>query len=364
MRLATVFDRDSNEPRPVFELPGGQRVELRELFRAESPASLPPEATGDDAIDHELSELPLYFTDLAKTVEFLDDVVDAIRDWARHQADRPESESRERESTRVDAMSFLPPVPAPRSFREFDAFEQHAKAWRARHDLKISPVWYDAPSFVFANAGSLTGHESPVHAPTESEELDYGLQLAAIVGRGGRDIKARDAWRHIAGFTIVNSFAARDIERREIAMAVGRGKSRDFATAVGPYLVPLSSLRDRVDADDRLHLAMRALINGNELSRADASQMFFTWPQLIEHASRDAELYPGDVISSGIVGTGSVLDLGGSNAAPWLKAGDVVELEVERLGILRTPIVHRPSRVTNGVAQTGAILAQRTALST
>jgi fumarylacetoacetate (FAA) hydrolase len=190
------------------------------------------------------------------------------------------------------------------------------------------------------------------------------MQIAAIIGRGGRDIRSSDAWKHIAGFTIVNSFSARDIERREVAVGAGRSKSRDFATAVGPYLVPLSSLRDRIDADDHLHLVMRAFINGNELSRADASHMFFTWPQLIEHASRDAELYPGDVISSGIVGTGSVLDLGGSNAAPWLKAGDVVELEVERLGILRTPIVHRPSRTTNGIAQTGAVLAQRTALST
>jgi fumarylacetoacetate (FAA) hydrolase len=362
MRLATVFDRESNEPRPVFELPSGHRVELRELFLPETSSSLPPEATGDDAIDQELSEIPLYFTDLAKTVEFLDDVIDAIRDWARHQADREDSETLERAATRVDTMAFLPPVPAPRSFREFDAFEQHAKTWRARHDLKISPVWYDAPSFVFANAGSLIGHDTPVHAPMDCEELDYGLQIAAVIGRGGRDIRSADAWKHIAGFTIVNSFAARDIERREIAVGAGRAKSRDFATAVGPYLVPLNSLRDRIDADDRLHLAMRALINGNELSRSDAAHMFFTWPQLIEQASRDAELYPGDVIASGIVGTGSVLDLGGSNAAPWLKAGDVVELEVERLGILRTPIVHRPSRAASGVAQAGTVIA-RAALS-
>jgi fumarylacetoacetate (FAA) hydrolase len=362
MRLATVLDRESNEPRPVFELPSGHRVELRELFRPESPSTLPPEATGEDAADQELSEMPLYLTELAKTVEFLEDVVDAVRDWARHQSDRPDSESLERAATRVDAMPFLPPVPAPRSFREFDAFEQHAKAWRARHDLKISPVWYDAPSFVFSNAASLIGHETPVHAPADCEELDYGLQIAAVIGRGGRDIRSADAWKHIAGFTIVNSFAARDIERRELAVGAGRAKSRDFATAVGPYLVSLNSLRDRIDADDRLHLAMRALVNGNELSRADAAHMFFTWPQLIEHASRDAELYPGDVISGGVVGTGSVLDLGGSNAAPWLKAGDVVELEVERLGVLRTPIVHRPSGATSGVAQASTVIA-RTALS-
>jgi 2-keto-4-pentenoate hydratase/2-oxohepta-3-ene-1,7-dioic acid hydratase in catechol pathway len=260
-------------------------------------------------------------------------------------------------------MPFLPPVPVVRNVREFDAFELHAKAWRARYDLKFLPAWYDVPSFSFANAASLIGHESPVHAPRECEELDYGLQIGAIIGRGGRDIRSADAWKHIAGFTIVNSFIARDIQRREIALNVGHAKSRDFATAVGPYLVSLNSLDDRIDADDRLHLAMRALVNGNELSRGDASNMFFTWPQMIEQASGDAELSPGDLITSGVVGSGSVLDLGGSNAAPWLRAGDVVELEIERLGILRTPIVHQPSRGTSGVAQTGAAVA-RAALST
>lgn len=362
MRLATVFDKLANEPRPVFELPGGQRVELRELFRVESPSTLPPDAAGADAADEELAEIPLYFTDLAKTVEFLDDVIDAVRQWSRHQSDRAEAPGEPRSATRIDQMPFLPPVPVVRNFREFDAFEQHAKAWRARYDLKLSTAWYDAPSFTFANAAALIGHENPAHAPADSDELDYGLQIAAIIGRGGRDIPSAHAWGHIAGFTIVNSFAARDLERRDIAIGIGRAKSRDSGTAVGPYLVSINALRDRIDADDRLHLAMRALVNGNELSRADASTMFFTWPQLIEQASRDAELFPGDLISSGVVGTGSVLDLGGANAAPWLRAGDVVELEVERLGILRTPIVHRPSHGTTGVAQAGAVIA-RTALS-
>ncbi|MBC8108632.1 MAG: fumarylacetoacetate hydrolase family protein, partial [Anaerolineae bacterium] len=258
MRLATVYDKISNEPRPVFELPGGQRVELRELFRVESPSTLPPDAAGADAADAELAEVPLYFTDLAKTVEFLDDVIDAVRQWSRQQSEHADAQGEPRTTTRVDQMPFLPPVPVVRNFREFDAFEQHAKAWRARHDLKLSPAWYDAPSFAFANGAALVGHENPVHAPADSDELDYGLQIAAIIGRGGRDIRPADAWKHIAGFTIVNSFSARDVERREIAIGVGRAKSRDFATAVGPYLVSLNSLRDRIDADDRLHLAMRA----------------------------------------------------------------------------------------------------------
>src|SRR4051794_13543275 len=349
MRLATVFDREFNEPRPVFELPSGRRVELRELFRPD-----------DHGPDDELGEVPLYFTDLAKTVEFLDDVTDAVRQWSReraeHAGDLIERMEQEARATPVDAMPFLPPVPAVRAFREFDAFEQHVKLWRAAQGSAMHAAWYEAPTFAFANATSLVGHESPVHAPLASEELDYGLQLGLIVGRGGRDISAKDAWKHVAGFTIVNGFVARDMERQEFSAAcVARGKSRDFATAVGPYLVSLGALGDRIDGENRIHLAMRATVNGAERSRADASTMYFTWPQLIEHASRDAELFPGDLITSGTVAGGSILD-GPSGGSPptWLKPGDVVELEIERLGTLRTPIIARPANGAAHAARNGA----------
>lgn len=356
MRLATVFDRESNEPRPVFELPSGRRIELRELFRPD-----------DHGPDDELGEVPLYFTDLAKTVEFLDDVTDAVRQWAReraeHSGDLVQRMEQEARPTPVDGMRFLPPVPVVRSFREFDVFEQHVKLWRGAQGAAMHAAWYEAPTFAFASAASLIGHESSVHAPVASDELDYGLQLGLIVGRGGRDIRAKDAWKHVAGFTIVNAFVARDLERQEVSAAcVARGKSRDFATAVGPYLVSLNALGDRIDADDRIHLAMRALVNGKELSRADSSAMYFSWPQLIEHASRDAELFPGDLITSGTALTGSILDLrsaatNGSSSVPWLKAGDVVELEIERLGTLRTPIIERPAGSSSSVARNGVAAA-------
>jgi fumarylacetoacetate (FAA) hydrolase len=340
MRFATVFDSEANEPRPVFELPGGRRVELRELFRPDGGETLSDEALG---------EMPLYFADLAKTVEFLEDVADAIRQWSRERAEAWKDAhaatialERGGEPTRTDRMPFLPPVPVVRNLREFDAFEAHVKSWRAQMNLpSVAPAWSDVPTFAFGSGGSIVGHESAVSAPADCEELDYGLRLAAIIGRGGRNVPAGEAWRHIAGFTIVNAFVARDVERREVRAGAARAKSRDFATAVGPYLIPLSNLRDRIDEDGRLHLAMRALVNGNELSRGDACAMHFTWPQLVEHASRDADLFPGDLLLGGVIGTGSILDLGGQPAANYLRPGDVVELEVERLGILRTPIVKR-----------------------
>lgn len=336
MRLATVLDPDSNEPRPVFELPSGRRVELRELFQ--------PISTELD--EDALHEPPLYFTDVGKTVEFLDDVIDAVRQWSRERAlaverrGGSELDAQADAPTRVDRMAFLPPVPIVRSFREFDTFEAHAKAWRDAHKLPLPESWRAAPTFSFANAGTLIGHNTAVSAPDGSRELDFGLQIGAIVGRGGKNILERDAWKHVAGFTIVNAFAARDLERVEVCNCLGRGKSRDFATAVGPYLVSLGSLADKIDAEGRIHLTMRASVNGKEFSRGDAASMTFGWPSLIEQASRDAELFPGDLISAGTIGNGSVLSKRPDGAA-YLKAGDVIELEVERLGILRTPIVER-----------------------
>jgi fumarylacetoacetate (FAA) hydrolase len=342
MRLATVFDTEINEPRPVFELPGGQRVELRELFRAPGVAE-------------SLDGMPLYFTDLAKTVQHLDDVIAAVRAWATQRSETASSE--ESFAPRATSLPFCPPIPAPRAFRNFDAFEEHVKTSRARRGQEMSPAWYDEPAFAFANSGSLVGHESPVQPPHNAAELDFGLELGLIIGTGGRNIRASEVWNHVAGFTIVNTLCARNLQRRELSVGMGTSKGRDFATAVGPYLVTLDALRDRIDSVGRIHLNMTARINGKVVSRGDAASMYFSWPTIVEHASRDADLYPGDLLSSGTVGGGSILEIGTDKTEGWLKAGDVVELEIERLGVLRTPIAARPNSVRTEVTPLAASAA-------
>jgi fumarylacetoacetate (FAA) hydrolase len=236
------------------------------------------------------------------------------------------------------AKTLLPPVMTPRSFRDFYAFESHVKTCRERRGLPMVPEWYQQPVFYFSNAGSLVGTETPVPAPQGCRELDYELELGVIIGRGGRNIAPENAWDHVAGFTIINDLSARDLQRQEMAVGLGPAKGKDFATAVGPWLVTLDELRERIDAENRVHLAMAARVNGRELSRGDAASMHFTWPQLIAQASRDATLFPGDLIGSGTVGTGCILELGPDQTGGWLKPGDVVELEIEKLGVLRTPI--------------------------
>ena len=238
---------------------------------------------------------------------------------------------------------FHPPVPQPHAFRDFYAFEQHVKTCREKRGAKVAPEWYEVPVFYFSNPGSLIGKNASVYAPRGCVELDFELELGVIIGKGGKDIAPERAWDHVAGFTIINDFSARDLQRKEMAVGLGPAKGKDFATGVGS-LVTLDEFKDVIDADGRVNLWMRALVNRKELSRGNAKSMHYTWPQLIAQASRDAELYTGDLIGSGTVGTGCILELGPENTGGWLKPGDVVELEIERLGVLPNTVVPREQR--------------------
>ncbi len=238
-------------------------------------------------------------------------------------------------------LRLAPPVPRPFAFRDFYAFEQHVKTARARRGLEMNPAWYQEPVFYFSNTGSLIGHGAEVSAPLGCEELDYELELGVVIGKGGRDIAPEEVWQHVAGFTILNDLSARDLQRREMKVGLGPAKGKDFATAVGPWLATLDEFEDRIDAQGRVTLDMRARVNGRELSRGNAASMHFSWPQIIARASADAELHPGDLIGSGTVGTGCILELGPEHTGGWLKSGDEVELEIERIGVLRTRIIER-----------------------
>lgn len=227
------------------------------------------------------------------------------------------------------------------SLRDFYAFEQHVKTCRAHRGLGMVPQWYEVPVFYFSNPVAIIGDGDPVFAPHGSQALDYELELACVVGTAAKNLPADDsALDCLAGFTVMNDWSARDIQRAEMAVGLGPSKSKDFATSLG-HLTPLAALRDRY-RDGRLHLTMTARVNGREYSRGNAGSMHWTWPQILAHASRDTELRPGDVIGSGTVGTGCILELTPEAVGGWLQPGDVVELEIERLGVLRNPVVARP----------------------
>jgi len=307
MRLATILPRASVEPVAVVAAPEGGWIELNAL--------------------------------IAHPVGRLEDALPWLLVHGAHVAERAAAWRGPR--YRESEFSFLPPVVRPPAFRDFYAFEQHVKAARARRGLEVPPAWYETPVFYFSNHNALVAHEDAVFAPAGCSELDYELELGVVIGHGGRDIVAERAWEHVAGFTIVNDLSARDLQRKEVTVGLGPAKAKDFATAVGPWLVTRDAVDDCIDGEE-LALAMSARVNGRELSRGNVSSLHHSIPRLIAQASRDAELFPGDLIGTGTVGTGCILELGPENTGGWLKPGDVVELEIERLGVLRTRIVPRP----------------------
>ncbi len=230
------------------------------------------------------------------------------------------------------------PLPPVASIRDFYAFEEHVRTARKRRGLEMHEDWYELPVFYFSNPTAVIGPGDPVAAPPRSRELDFELEVAVVLARGGRDVPVDAVDDLVAGFTVMNDWSARDVQRREMQLSMGPVKGKDFATSLGPELVTLDELRDCY-RDGRLHLEMTASVNGKEYSRGNAGSMYWTWPQLIAHASRDALLRTGDVLGSGTVGTGCILELGDGR---WLRPGDVVELEVEGIGVLRNTVGPRP----------------------
>jgi fumarylacetoacetate (FAA) hydrolase len=234
------------------------------------------------------------------------------------------------------------PLPPVASVRDFYAFEQHVKTCRGHRGLDMAPQWYEVPVFYFSNPAGVIGHDEPVWSPRDSRELDFELELACVIGTECRDVPADDrALEYVAGFTIMNDWSARDLQRREMAVGLGPSKGKDFATSLGPELVTFDEIEDRYQ-DGRLRLEMTATLNGRVVSRGNASAMYWTWPQLIAHASRDARLRPGDVLGSGTVGTGCILELSPEATGGWLKPGDVVALSIERLGTLTNHVIPHP----------------------
>lgn len=230
------------------------------------------------------------------------------------------------------------PLPDVRSIRDFYAFEQHVKTCRAHRGLGMVSQWYDIPVFYFSNPASVIGHGEVVLPPRQTQELDFELELAAVIGKPASNLAPDDsALDCVAGFTIYNDWSARDLQRQEMKVGLGPSKGKDFANALGPCVVPFSDLTDCY-IDGRLHLRMRACINDRCVSDANSGSMYWTWPQLLAHASRDTRLLPGDVIGSGTVGTGCILELTPEAVGGWLKVGDVVRLEVERLGVLENRV--------------------------
>ncbi|RJG25109.1 fumarylacetoacetate hydrolase family protein [Paenibacillus thiaminolyticus] len=236
----------------------------------------------------------------------------------------------------VTDVALLAPIPKPPSVRDFYAFEAHVIAARRRRGLDIVPEWYQFPVFYFSNHQAIAGPNAIIPRPAATSALDYELEVACVIGKEGRDIGAEVADAYIFGYCIMNDWSARDLQREEVKVGLGPAKGKDFATSLGPYLVTKDEL-ERHRAGGHHELEMAARVNGIELSRGNLRDLHYTFGEMIARASADATLYPGDIIGSGTVGTGCILELG-PDVHRWLEPGDVIELEVTGLGLLRNTI--------------------------
>jgi fumarylacetoacetate (FAA) hydrolase len=237
-------------------------------------------------------------------------------------------EAREHARFPLADVRLLAPVLEPPAVRDFYAFEQHVRTARASRGLDVPKEWYEQPVFYFSNPAAIYGPDAAVPYPEGTEELDYELEVAAVIGGDGR----------IGGFTVMNDWSARDLQRAEMRVGLGPAKGKDFATSLGPVLVTADEL-------DGSSGAMVARVNGEERSRGDLSDMYHSWEAIVAHAARNTRLRPGDVLGSGTVGTGCILEHGDGR---WLRPGDVVELEVEGIGVLRNEVAPPPAALAAG----------------
>ncbi len=248
------------------------------------------------------------------------------------------------------------PIQRPFSIRDFYAFEEHVKTARKRRGLDVVPEWYDIPVFYFTNHLAVKGPLDFIEKPADCEWLDYELEIACVIGKEGKNISKEDAEDYIYGYFIMNDWSARDIQKHEMKVGLGPAKGKDFATSIGPYVVTKDEL-EVYRKGDRFDLTMSAKVNGKLLSRGNYQDIYYTFADMIERASKDVTLYPGEVIGSGTVGTGCILELG-PEAHPWLKPGDMVELEITGLGVLRNTIAKRREEEDHVLSSNGENTSQ------
>ena len=224
----------------------------------------------------------------------------------------------------IGEIELLAPVPRPPSVRDFFAFEQHVATARANRGASVPHEWYEFPVFYFSNPTAIFGDGAEIPYPDGTAMLDYELEVAAVIGADGE----------IGGFTIMNDWSARDIQRKELRVGLGPAKAKDFATSIGPVVVT-------PDEFDGSQAVMTARVNGEERSRGELSDIYYSWPEILAQAARNTVLRPGEILGSGTVGTGCILE---HDDGRWLVPGDTVELEVAGIGVLRNRI--GPPRAT------------------
>jgi fumarylacetoacetate (FAA) hydrolase len=246
-------------------------------------------------------------------------------------------------------LAFGPPILRPPSFRDFYAFEQHVATMWGRRGGEIPEAWYRLPIFYFSNTSELRGPGDPVWAPRGSTELDFELEVGAVVDTPAFNLPEERAAEAIGGYLVVNDWSARDLQRDESTVRLGPAKGKDFALTIGPWIVTPDELVDRWPADATApNVAMTATVTGAdgrsvEVTNGSWASARFSFAQMLARASADVPVRPGELLGSGTVGTGCLLEVKDQTLGRWLEPGDMVTLAIEGIGELATPVVTRPN---------------------
>lgn len=308
-------------------------------------------------VDRYLYDMELLHPDLPNTMamflNYWEEVVPVAQAGA---AMIEEGRIAQNKGTSLDIVELLSPVPYPTSCRDAYAFRQHVAAARRNRKVDMIPEFDQYPIFYFTNHHGVSGPGEIPCMPDHFEKLDFELEVAIVICKPGRNIRAEEADEYIGGLMIMNDLSARRLQMEEMLLNLGPAKGKDFATTVGPYLVTLDELEEFETAPKEGHvgkswnLKMTCKVNGIQVSEGKLADMDWTFAEIIERASYGVDMFPGDIIGSGTVGSGCFLELNGTGKLndpnyqeQWLKGGDVVEMDVDQLGTLHNTIVAEES---------------------
>ena len=258
-------------------------------------------------------------------------------------------------SHHINDVNLLAPIPNPNSLRDAYAFRQHVETSRKNRGLEMIKEFDEFPVFYFSNHNAIYGPQDEIKCmPSHFEKLDFELEIAIVIGKEGRNLKANEASSYIAGYMIMNDVSARGLQMKEMKLNLGPAKGKDFASVIGPYLVTPDEIKDKLinkEGHGSIYdLKMSCFLNNQLVSEGNFKDMNWTFEQIIERVSYGATIYPGDIIGSGTVGTGCLLELNGSGKIKdsnynevWLKEGDVVKMKIDKLGEISNKIVSESS---------------------
>ncbi|MBC8589260.1 fumarylacetoacetate hydrolase family protein [Paratissierella segnis] len=271
------------------------------------------------------------------SAEIPNDMLDFIKGYVDYKKIVDEGLGNASRLCAMKEVEYLSPIPKPPTFRDFMCFEEHFASSYKQSNTKVPEVYYEIPIFYFSNPNVFRGSGEIIPAQPHSENRDFEFEIGIIIGKEGSDISEADAGEYIFGFTILNDWSARDLQYHEMRGLLGPAKGKDYATSMGPVIVTKDELDAFLDKNDpkkaKYDLETKLTLNGKVIRENNTKVIEHSFAKMIERASMDVTLYPGEVLGSGTIGGGTIIEYHGD--IPFLQKGDTIDMEVQGIGVLK-----------------------------